>query len=212
MAEDLGSPRGDWEMVSQSSSSSCSKNGEEGFERLNADGTFVFPPSRHEGLPIDSQSEVPTHLQIGPNLPEIASDMGVAEHLEEESGVEFEGLMEVEDETREDVLDFGADSGEVQAKTMDDGCGDFPFKGFREWWRQQSWQPTVVWSFTLGTALVGLLFLGQRWQRERRKNRLLMLELSAKDQKISKLLYQIAALKELASGRRKVPVLRTGSR
>eukprot|EP01018_Ginkgo_biloba_P034575 Gb_40374 [translate_table: standard] len=86
------------------------------------------------------------------------------------------------------------------------------------WWKRQAAslraqgrQATTLWSIAVAAALMGLVILGQRWQHERWQNQQLRLQLCAKDEKISQILYQVARLKEAISGRRKVPIIRSGS-
>lgn len=86
------------------------------------------------------------------------------------------------------------------------------------WWKRhaaslltQAREANALWPIAIAAALMGLVVLGQRWQQERWQNQQLKSQLSAKDEKISKILYQVARLKEAITGRRKVPIIRSSS-
>lgn len=229
----------DWEMVSLTSST-CAENGSNGvytesLEDLDSD-TFIFPPSRHEGLPIESEDQdgIENPLLGSENLGE-----NIAENEEEVAlgGLEFEPPRAEEENSRN--LDVSRDSdvgGEENCDSaaeenvelkhegldnegfgnegwLDEGFGDEDFR-CDGWWKRQAAslaQPNTLWSIAVATALLGIVYLGQRWQHERWNNKQLRLQLCAKDEKISDLLYQVSRLKEVASGRRKVTVVRNGS-
>lgn len=228
----------DWEMVSLTSST-CAENGSNGvytevLEDLESD-TFIFPPSRHEGLPIESDDHEGIETLLGSdNL----SDNN-AENEEEGplGGPEFETPRAEEENSRNlDVLRDSDAGGEgirdsavdenVELKHegldnegfgnegwLDEGFGDEDFR-CDGWWKRQTaslTEPNTLWSIAVATALLGIVYLGQRWQHERWNNKQLRLQLCAKDEKISELLYQVSRLKEVASGRRKVTVVRNGS-
>lgn len=224
----------DWEMVSLTSST-CAENGSngvcsEGLEGLDSD-TFIFPPSRHEGLPIESQDHygMENPLLGSGNLSE-----NNAENEEEAplAGPEFEPQTAEEensrnfDESRDSDVDREGNRGSKAEENMElkhegfgnegwveGGFGDEDFRG-DGWWKRQAaslGQSNTLWSIAVATALLGIVFLGQRWQNERWNNKQLRLQLCAKDEKISELLNQVSRLKEVASGRRKVTVVRNGS-
>jgi len=84
------------------------------------------------------------------------------------------------------------------------------------WWNKQSAlrgvhgrQANTYWSIALAAAVMGLVILGHRWQYERRQNQQLRLRLHLKEEKIGQLVLQLARMKEMLSGRRRVPVLRS---
>eukprot|EP00252_Welwitschia_mirabilis_P009275 TRINITY_DN2172_c0_g1_i1.p1 TRINITY_DN2172_c0_g1~~TRINITY_DN2172_c0_g1_i1.p1 ORF type:complete len:344 (+),score=71.12 TRINITY_DN2172_c0_g1_i1:100-1131(+) len=70
----------------------------------------------------------------------------------------------------------------------------------------QAKQANTLWPITITGALVGLVILGQRWQ-----NQQLNSQNNAKNEKISRILYQIARLKEVVGGNRKVPIIKGSS-
>jgi len=86
------------------------------------------------------------------------------------------------------------------------------------WWNKQAAlrgvhgrQANTYWSIALAAAVMGLVILGHRWQYERRQNQQLRLRLHLKEEKIGQLVLQLARMKEMLSGRRRVPVLRSSS-
>lgn len=224
----------DWEMISLTSST-CAENGSNGvcteiLEGLDSD-TFIFPPSRHEGLPIESEDHysIESPLLGSENLSEnnaeneeeapLVGPQFEPPRAEEEnsgnfdelrdSGVSGEGnrVSEAEENVELKHASFGNEG------WADESFGDEGFRG-DGWWKRQTvalGQPSTLWSIAVATALLGIVFLGQRWQHERWNNKQLSLQLCAKDEKISELLYQVSRLKEVASGRRKVTVVRNGS-
>jgi len=226
----------DWEMVSLTSST-YAENGSNGVcaEGLESD-TFIFPPSRHEGLPIESEDRygIEDPLLGSENLsennaeneeegplgdPEFESPREEEENSRnveesEDLGVGEEGNRGSEAEENVELKHEGLDNeGFGNESWVDEGFGDEDF-GCEGWWKRQAaslGQPTTLWSIAMAAALLGIVFLGQRWQHERWNGKQLRLQLCAKDEKISELLYQVSRLKEVASGRRKVTVVRNGS-
>lgn len=78
-------------------------------------------------------------------------------------------------------------------------------------WRHQSGKSSALWSVAVAATVLGIVIIGHRWQRERYQNQQLLLELSAKDEKLNDLMYQVNRLKEAITGRRRVPVMRSFS-
>lgn len=69
----------------------------------------------------------------------------------------------------------------------------------------------VVWSIAVAATMVGVFVLGHRWRLACRDNQQLRLELSAKDEKLNDLLYQVSRLKDIVGGYQRVPVTRSSS-
>lgn len=224
----------DWEIVSLTSST-CAENGSNGvckeiMEGLDSD-TFIFPPSRHEGLPIESEDHygIESPLLCSENLNENISENEEEAPLvgpefeppraEEENSGNFDELRDSGVSGEENRVSEAEENVELKHESFgnegwaDESFGDEGFRG-DGWWKRQAvalGQPNTLWSIAVATALLGIVFLGQRWQHERWNNKQLNLQLCAKDEKISELLYQVSRLKEVASGRRKVTVVRNGS-
>ncbi|XP_024396796.1 uncharacterized protein [Physcomitrium patens] len=106
-----------------------------------------------------------------------------------------------------DMNKIGVSSKESSASALEDE------HAVETWWNKpvHGRQASTYWSFALAAAVMGLVILGHRWQYERRQNHQLRLRLIAKEEKIGQLVLQLARLKEALSGRRRVPVLRSGS-
>uniref|UniRef100_A0A7I4EKW1 DUF6821 domain-containing protein n=1 Tax=Physcomitrium patens TaxID=3218 RepID=A0A7I4EKW1_PHYPA len=103
--------------------------------------------------------------------------------------------------------DAGVSREEGSTSSLQDECAS------ETWWSKQVYgrQASTYWSLALAAAVMGLFIIGHRWQYKRRQNQQLRLRLIAKDEKIGQLILQLARLKEALSGRRRVPVLRSGS-
>jgi len=108
--------------------------------------------------------------------------------------------------------DVSSDS-PIASKAKKSSGKDLPCEA---WWKRhaaslltQAREANALWPIAIAAALMGLVVLGQRWQQERWQNQQLRSQLSAKDEKISKILYQVARLKEAITGRRKVPIIRS---
>lgn len=69
----------------------------------------------------------------------------------------------------------------------------------------------VLWSIAVAATMVGVFVLGHRWRLACRDNQQLRLELSAKDEKLNDLLYQVSRLKDIVGGYQRVPVTRSSS-
>lgn len=103
----------------------------------------------------------------------------------------------------------------VASKSRKSSGKDLPCEA---WWKRhaasllsQAREANALWPIAIAAALMGLVVLGQQWQQERWQNQQLRSQLSAKDEKISQILYQVARLKEAITGRRKVPIIRSSS-
>ncbi|CAK7323051.1 unnamed protein product [Dovyalis caffra] len=149
----------------------------------------IFPPSNHEGLQIP---QPPPESQTTPGQPSSSAVCNVkAEEI------------------------AGADS---RPKAVRNGIGKLLRSG--GFWIASRVRYYVMYrvgfcSFASLTVLVAAVLLFSRlqrrrkWLREQRKDRLIHL-INEKDQTIGQLLLQIAQLKEMLLGRRKVAVIRVG--
>lgn len=117
-------------------------------------------------------------------------------------------------EDKQQNYDISSDS-PVASKAKKSSGKDLPCEA---WWKRhaasmlsQAREANALWPIAIAAALMGLVVLGQQWQQERWQNQQLRSQLSAKDEKISQILHQIARLKEAITGRRKVPIIRSSS-
>lgn len=117
-------------------------------------------------------------------------------------------------EDKQQNHDISSDS-PVASKAKKSSGKDLPCEA---WWKRhatsllsQAREANALWPIAIAAALMGLVVLGQQWQQERWQNQQLKSQLSAKDEKISQILYQVARLKEAITGRRKVPIIRSSS-
>lgn len=75
-------------------------------------------------------------------------------------------------------------------------------------WQARLGQAKTLCSVTLAAAIVGILILGRGWRRLRAQNKTLLLQLRAKDKKITQLMFQLLQIKESLSKTRQIPVIR----
>ncbi|KAJ1701911.1 hypothetical protein LUZ63_001690 [Rhynchospora breviuscula] len=180
----------DWEVVSLTSSayaaepnkteivSDSSKTNLNQESSLFDSGHYVFPPSEHENLPIDQNLD---ESEIKQREPEILLDKYEgAEEREEEEGKNEEELgttyqdefIEKEEfqkssseiENREEGLESGPEK-KTEGEDGEDGLEWVKKKGL--WIYRHVKEANAVWSVVVAAALVGLVILGQRWQREK---------------------------------------------
>lgn len=76
-------------------------------------------------------------------------------------------------------------------------------------WQAQLRKANTLWSLALAAAVMGILILGRGWRRLQAQNRILRLQLQAKDKKITQLMFQLIQLKEAFSKSTQIPVIRT---
>lgn len=81
----------------------------------------------------------------------------------------------------------------------------------RRIWAGLEEQQGAFWATALTAAVVGLVFLAQRWQLERRRNEQLSLLLKKRDDRINQLKAQMVRLTEAMSRQHRVPVIRTSA-
>ncbi|KAJ4759766.1 mesoderm induction early response protein [Rhynchospora pubera] len=179
----------DWEVVSLTSSayaaepnkteivSDSSKTNLNQESSLFDSGHYVFPPNEHENLPIDQNLDESESKQ---REPEISLDKyeGAEEREEEEGKNEEELGTAYQDEFIEDEFqkssseienrETGLESGPEKKTEGDDGEDGLEWvkkKGL--WIYRHVKEANAVWSVVVAAALVGLVVLGQRWQREK---------------------------------------------
>lgn len=145
-----------------------------------------------------TESGVPFQENYSGSFPSAEGDM------EPLVGLRHEELLEAE-ETPERSISPVADAGNAPKKKA---CKV-------SWWNCQTvlWGPgsqksSTVWSIALAAAVVGIVIIGHRWHRERYQNQQLKLDLSAKEEKLNDLMYQVNRMKEAMTGRRRVGVTR----
>jgi hypothetical protein len=177
----------DWEVVSLSSSdyaaapnkseiiSDASKVKSNQESSLFESGHFVFPPSEHENLPVDLLNETDRKTRDQEKLSdEKEGEYGQKkedrreEELEtvpQDQSFEKEKSQETSSdvEKHEDGLKLGAEK--KRGEEHEDGLEWVKKKGL--WLYQHVKEANAVWSAVVAAALVGLVILGQRWQREK---------------------------------------------
>ncbi|KAF3322166.1 hypothetical protein FCM35_KLT13307 [Carex littledalei] len=175
----------DWEVVSLTSSayaaapnkseimSDASKINSNQESSLFGSGHFVFPPSEHENLPVDpNEIDIKTREQENLSGEE---EEGQIEKEKREEELETAGQDESfkkeesqeissEVENREDKFELGADK-KREGKEGEDGLEWVKKRGL--WLYQHVKEANAVWSVVVAAALVGIVILGQRWQREK---------------------------------------------
>lgn len=176
----------DWEVVSLTSSAYAaapnkneitfdpSKNDSSQDLSLFESGHFVFPPNEHENLPVD------------PNLKEVEIKKREKEELlgkegegalQEEEEEELETAQQVqlfqkeesqefstEIENREEGLERGPET-KREEEAGEDGLEWVKKRGL--WLYRHAKEANAVWSVVVAAALVGIVILGQRWQRDK---------------------------------------------
>lgn len=181
----------DWEVVSLTSSayaaapdkseitSDASKIKSSNQESsLFESGHYVFPPNEHENLPVNPLNEIERKTREKENLPDEEERGGEGQKEEDKREEELETAPEDQSfqkdqsqetspdvvEKHEDGLKLGADK-----KKEQDGGGDglewVKKRGL--WLYRHAKEANAVWSVVVAAALVGLVILGQRWQREK---------------------------------------------
>lgn len=177
----------DWEVVSLTSSayaaapnkseivSDASKINSNQELSLFGSGHFVFPPSEHENLPVDpNASEIDVKTREQENLSGEEEEGQIEKEKREEEletavqdeSFEKEESQEISSEigNREDKLELGANK-KRKGKEGEDGLEWVKKRGL--WLYQHVKEANAVWSVVVATALVGIVILGQRWQREK---------------------------------------------
>ncbi|KAF0932147.1 hypothetical protein E2562_008678 [Oryza meyeriana var. granulata] len=158
-------------------------------------------------LPMDQSQAAESSL---PEAAAIGDAMGTVEEepVQGNSGNAASGCDDVDDEAKDGSLPLprtpGADEGERQAAV---------------WWRLPfrllqccAWKVKPIWSFSVAAALLGLLALGRRMYRMRRKARgLPQIKIAFDDKKASQFADRTARLNEAFFVARRIPMLRTSS-
>ncbi|ERN06496.1 uncharacterized protein LOC18434695 isoform X2 [Amborella trichopoda] len=158
----------------------------------------VFPPSSHEGLPIDA-------IDIQ-ELPASGTQERQRGGEEEQRGVASAAECEKKEGWKELVNLGGGGGGIVDLLLSKLQCHQKPEKHHYLWlFPSSSAAAATAAILGLGTAAA---FLGWRWQRERRRSNLLLLQILQNDQRINQLLLQLSEMKDAVAARRKVSVLR----
>ncbi|KAJ3706321.1 hypothetical protein LUZ61_010026 [Rhynchospora tenuis] len=183
----------DWEVVSLTSSayaaepnkteivSDSSKTNLNQESSLFDSGHYVFPPSEHENLPIDQNLDESEIKQKEPeNLLDKYEGAEVREEDLEEEGKKEEELGTAYQDESAEKEEFLKNSSEIEnqeggfesgaekkreGEDKEDGLEWVKKKGL--WIYRHVKEANAVWSVVVAAALVGLVVLGQRWQREK---------------------------------------------
>jgi hypothetical protein len=176
----------DWEVVSLTSSayaaapnkseiiSDASKVKSNQESSLFESGHFVFPPSEHEDLSVDPLNETDRKTRDQENLSDKKGEHGQKEEdrrEEEQETVPQDQSFEKEKsqetssdvEKHEDGLKLGAEK--KRGEKHEDGLEWVKKRGL--WLYRHVKEANAVWSVVVAAALVGLVILGQRWQRDK---------------------------------------------
>ncbi|CBI31246.3 unnamed protein product, partial [Vitis vinifera] len=93
--------------------------------------------------------------------------------------------------------------------------GDKELKRRVVWWkvpleffRYCAFRVSPVWSFSVAAAILGIVILGRRLYRMKRKSRSLQLKVTVDDKKVSQFMSRAARLNEAFSVVRRVPIIR----
>ncbi|TKY49910.1 hypothetical protein E2542_SST27359 [Spatholobus suberectus] len=176
------------------SNSSCSSNSSSEVDR-NFDDSYVA-----------NQLFPNPNLGLGPWNGDSDSDTATTNTTVVAAAAEAGAV--VEEEKREEAQDEEEEEKEEEEKRL--VWWKVPFEVLRYWVNPL---PLPVWSLSVAAAaaFLGLLFLGRRLYRMKRKTQNLKLNLALDDKKVSQLMGRVARLNEAFSVVRRVPIVRPPS-
>ncbi|CAL9019779.1 unnamed protein product [Prunus brigantina] len=167
------------------------------------------------------------------NLEKFGSDKGKLSGLDVEGQLSFEEIGENTRVEKESEMDF---SGLVGGNDMDKKAGDGQSVGSQSaapevkpeaksgaevakrtilWWKVPFevlkycvFRVSPVWSFSVAAAVMGLVILGRRLYKMKRKSQTLQLKVTLDDKKVSQFMSRAVRLNEAFSVVRRVPIIR----
>ncbi|KAG0453119.1 hypothetical protein HPP92_025783 [Vanilla planifolia] len=183
---------------------------------------FVFPPHEHENLPIELDCcKVPDHPGIYGILPiedglEPESSINSMEFQEGQthgfSNAEVDCGPMVHSDDENDVDDYDSSNQHDNMPSDFAQCGETSDGGksgesilpYEAWWKRhvislykQAKETNTYWSICVAAAVMGLVVLGQQWQREKIQLQRLKLQFSITNERMSRMLGSLTGFKDV---------------
>ena len=143
-------------------------------------------------------------------------EIGENRRVEKESEMGFSGLdgESTLDKKPEDGQSVGSESDAIEVKS-EAKSGAEVVKRTILWWKVPYevlkycvFRVSPVWSFSVAAAVMGLVFLGRRLYKMKRKSQTLQLKVTLDDKKVSQFMSRAVRLNEAFSVVRRVPIIR----
>ncbi|PIA49309.1 hypothetical protein AQUCO_01300272v1 [Aquilegia coerulea] len=193
-----------------------SRDDEEVSRAMFMSGHFVFPPKEHENLPlqpIDNEIRVEPEHEVGGSGLDLEEGDKSEKIIEENRTVkgmegpeELHGIQfmheKMEDLSAHDT-DFGAVKSPGSIKGKRSKKSGLPCEA---WWKRQAAsfyaqakEANAFWSVFVAAALMGLVILGHRWQKERLQTQQFKLKVNINDE-VNRMMGSLSRFKDVIVG------------
>ncbi|XP_008810135.2 ATG8-interacting protein 1 isoform X4 [Phoenix dactylifera] len=214
-------PKGFFEPADENKDKEFNKNESESSGALFMSDHFVFPPNEHENLPIEPEfSEI--HCEAEGQKGSLAEDDNEPKQMYEENvrsksddiphGIQYgrsDLLPHAESTEFYEHSPQNLESPPEYAKKNEENRSDEDEYGppSEAWWKRHAAslyhhvkEANTFWSVCVAAALMGLVILGQQWQREKWQLHQLKWRFSINDEKVIKMLGPLGRFKDVLVG------------